>query len=72
VVYGDTDSLFVHLPGKTMAQAFDVGRTIAQAVTDANPKDVVLQFEKVSRRKGECRDPEGSKIIVYSFLPNNF
>jgi len=55
-----------------MAQAFDVGRTIAQAVTDANPKDVVLQFEKVSRRKGECRDPEGSKIIVYSFLPNNF
>lgn len=53
MVYGDTDSLFVHLPGKTMAQAFEVGRAIAQAVTDANPKDVVLQFEKVSGKRVE-------------------
>jgi len=47
VVYGDTDSLFVHLPGKSMAEAFAAGRAIATAVTDANPKDVVLKFEKV-------------------------
>jgi DNA polymerase zeta len=25
VVYGDTDSLFVHLPGKTKDQAFIIG-----------------------------------------------
>ena len=47
VVYGDTDSLFVHLPGCTKEEAFRAGRAIADAVTAANPKDVVLQFEKV-------------------------
>lgn len=47
VVYGDTDSMFVHLPGRNMKQAFEIGRAIAKAVSDANPKDVVLKFEKV-------------------------
>jgi hypothetical protein len=32
-----------------MAQAFQVGAAIAAAVTDANPKDVVLKFEKVRK-----------------------
>ena len=47
VVYGDTDSLFVHLKGRTRDQAFDIGEEIAQAVTDINPRPIKLKFEKV-------------------------
>jgi DNA polymerase zeta len=44
VVYGDTDSVFVHLPGRTRDQAFD----IADTITRMNPVPVKLKFEKVS------------------------
>lgn len=47
VVYGDTDSLFVYLKGRTREEAFDIGEEIAQAVTEANPRPVKLKFEKV-------------------------
>ncbi|KAJ5726189.1 C4-type zinc-finger of DNA polymerase delta [Penicillium malachiteum] len=47
VVYGDTDSLFIHLKGRTREQAFDIGEEIAQAVTDTNPRPIKLKFEKV-------------------------
>ncbi|KAL5332832.1 hypothetical protein BJX70DRAFT_97060 [Aspergillus crustosus] len=47
VVYGDTDSLFVYLKGRTRNQAFDIGEEIARAVTDQNPHPVKLKFEKV-------------------------
>jgi DNA polymerase zeta len=47
VVYGDTDSLFIHLKGRTRDQAFDIGEEIAEAVTKANPRPVKLKFEKV-------------------------
>ncbi|WVO13980.1 hypothetical protein L204_101605 [Cryptococcus depauperatus] len=47
VVYGDTDSLFVVLPGRTKEQAFKIGHTIADTVTAMNPKPVKLKFEKV-------------------------
>ncbi|KAL4739108.1 hypothetical protein BDV11DRAFT_188358 [Aspergillus similis] len=47
VVYGDTDSLFVYLKGRTRDQAFDIGEEIAQAVTNMNPHPVKLKFEKV-------------------------
>lgn len=47
VVYGDTDSLFVYLKGRTRDQAFDIGEEIAQAVTDLNPRPIKLKFEKV-------------------------
>ncbi|KAK2592648.1 DNA polymerase zeta [Conoideocrella luteorostrata] len=47
VVYGDTDSLFVHLHGRTRAQAFDIGNEIAKAITDMNPRPIKLKFEKV-------------------------
>ena len=47
VVYGDTDSLFVYLKGRTKDQAFDIGNEIAKAVTDVNPRPVKLKFEKV-------------------------
>nr|XP_018263770.1 DNA polymerase zeta subunit [Kwoniella dejecticola CBS 10117]OBR85928.1 DNA polymerase zeta subunit [Kwoniella dejecticola CBS 10117] len=47
VVYGDTDSLFVALPGRSKEQAFKIGNDIADAVTALNPKPVKLKFEKV-------------------------
>ena len=47
VVYGDTDSLFVYLKGRTKDQAFDIGNEIAKAVTNMNPRPVKLKFEKV-------------------------
>lgn len=47
VVYGDTDSLFVALPGRSKEQAFKIGYDIADAVTALNPKPVKLKFEKV-------------------------
>jgi DNA polymerase zeta len=47
VVYGDTDSLFVYLKGRTKDQAFDIGEEIAKTVTNMNPRPVKLKFEKV-------------------------
>ncbi|KAI9813853.1 MAG: DNA polymerase zeta [Thelocarpon impressellum] len=47
VVYGDTDSLFVHLPGRSKDEAFAVGEEMSRAVTDMNPRPVKLKFEKV-------------------------
>jgi DNA polymerase zeta len=47
VVYGDTDSLFVHLKGRTREQAFDIGEEIADTITKMNPRPVKLKFEKV-------------------------
>lgn len=47
VVYGDTDSLFVYLKGRSRADAFKIGDEIAKAVTDMNPRPVKLKFEKV-------------------------
>ncbi|KAF1841784.1 DNA polymeras-like protein zeta catalytic subunit [Cucurbitaria berberidis CBS 394.84] len=47
VVYGDTDSIFVYLKGRTRDQAFTIGEEIAAAVTAANPRPIKLKFEKV-------------------------
>ena len=47
VVYGDTDSLFVYLKGRTKDEAFDIGREIAKTITSMNPRPVKLKFEKV-------------------------
>ncbi|KAG8701368.1 DNA polymerase zeta [Ceratobasidium sp. 395] len=47
VVYGDTDSLFVYLPGRTKEEAFRLGNEIADTVTAANPPPIKLKFEKV-------------------------
>ncbi|USP82770.1 uncharacterized protein yc1106_10044 [Curvularia clavata] len=47
VVYGDTDSLFIHLKGRTKDQAFTIGEEIASAITAANPRPIKLKFEKV-------------------------
>ena len=47
VVYGDTDSMFVALPGRSREEAFRIGREIAATVTAQNPTPITLQFEKV-------------------------
>ncbi|KZT30383.1 hypothetical protein NEOLEDRAFT_1237658 [Neolentinus lepideus HHB14362 ss-1] len=47
VVYGDTDSLFIYLKGKTKDQAFRIGHDIADTITRMNPAPVKLKFEKV-------------------------
>lgn len=47
VVYGDTDSLFIYLQGKTKEQAFHIGYDIADMVTAMNPAPIKLKFEKV-------------------------
>jgi DNA polymerase zeta len=47
VVYGDTDSLFIYLKGKTKEQAFRIGHDIADTITSVNPSPIKLKFEKV-------------------------
>ncbi|GFS12492.1 DNA polymerase zeta catalytic subunit-like [Elysia marginata] len=47
VVYGDTDSLFIHFPGRTKDEAFVIGHEIADAVTAMFPSPMKLKFEKV-------------------------
>jgi DNA polymerase zeta len=47
VVYGDTDSLFVYLPGRSREEAFDIGEDIAETITGMNPPPIKLKFEKV-------------------------
>jgi len=47
VVYGDTDSLFVYLKGRTKDDAFRIGNEIAATVTNLNPRPIKLKFEKV-------------------------
>ena len=47
VVYGDTDSLFIYLPGRSKDDAFKIGHEISIAVSKANPDPIFLKFEKV-------------------------
>jgi DNA polymerase zeta len=47
VVYGDTDSVFVHLMGRTKDEAFRIGQEISDFITAKSPAEVVLKFEKV-------------------------
>ncbi|XP_064595699.1 uncharacterized protein LOC135462216 [Liolophura sinensis] len=47
VVYGDTDSMFIELHGRSKDEAFRIGQEIANTVTASNPKPIKLKFEKV-------------------------
>jgi DNA polymerase zeta len=47
VAYGDTDSMFVLVPGRSREEAFAIGEKIAEAVTNDNPHPVKLKLEKV-------------------------
>ena len=48
VVYGDTDSLFIYLPGKSKEDAFRIGHAMANTITSQNPRPIKLKFEKRS------------------------
>lgn len=47
VIYGDTDSLFILLEGRTKEEAFNIGRQMSSYITKLNPSPVTLKFEKV-------------------------
>ncbi|KAK4424650.1 DNA polymerase zeta catalytic subunit [Sesamum alatum] len=47
VIYGDTDSMFVLLKGRSLKEAFTIGQEIASAITEMNPTPVMLKMEKV-------------------------
>ncbi|SCV02514.1 LAME_0H02234g1_1 [Lachancea meyersii CBS 8951] len=64
VVYGDTDSLFVYLPGKSREEAFRYGKEMAIEVTACNPFPVTLKFEKVYH---PCVLVSKKRYVGYSF-----
>lgn len=47
VIYGDTDSIFVLLQGRSKEDAFKIGNEMADIVTKDNPIPIKLKFEKV-------------------------
>lgn len=47
MVYGDTDSVFVHLKGRSIESAFAIGKEIAEEITLMYPYPISLKFEKV-------------------------
>lgn len=47
VLYGDTDSVFVRLPGRSVQEAFRFGEEFCTFVTANNPPPVQLKLEKV-------------------------
>lgn len=68
VVYGDTDSLFVYLPGRTKEQAFRIGYDIADTITAMNPDPIKLKFEKV---RSAYRSPIiNSESCIQVYLPS--
>ena len=58
VVYGDTDSMFVLVPGRSRAAAFQIGAEIARNVTAANPTPVTLKLEKVRLHAGQAANAD--------------
>jgi DNA polymerase zeta len=49
VVYGDTDSIFIHFPNSSVDRAFKVGKEISEHITSQYPDPIFLKFEKVYR-----------------------
>jgi len=54
VIYGDTDSVFIKLPGRSVQEAFMFGEEFCKAVTESNPPPVQLKLEKVRRPYSAC------------------
>lgn len=47
VIYGDTDSMMLFLPGLSREKAFRMGKEIEQVITGLFPKPIEIKFEKV-------------------------
>lgn len=48
VLYGDTDSLFVQLKGRSLSSAFPIAYEMAKEITKLHPYPIELKFEKVT------------------------
>ena len=67
VLYGDTDSVFIVVPGRSVQEAFSFGEEFCKAVTDSNPPPVQLKLEKVSRNMA-IKEWNRAAQIFYSNL----
>ncbi len=47
VIYGDTDSIFFHLPGAKLEDCFEIGKNLAVELTKLFPYPMEMKFEKV-------------------------
>lgn len=64
VLYGDTDSLFVLVPGATKSEAFALGRRITEKAANMFPAPMKLQLEKVYM---SCFMVTKKRYVGYSF-----
>jgi len=81
VIYGDTDSIFIKMPGVTRARAIDLGKMLekrVQAALFADRPPMNMEYEKVfhpfliTRRKGYCgtkyeHDPAKGAVTAMGF-----
>lgn len=74
VVYGDTDSLFMYLPGRSKEDAFRIGREVAAHISSLFPDPIQLKFEKVyhpcvllskKRYVGNCFEYEAQQEATF-------
>ncbi|XP_059648523.1 DNA polymerase zeta catalytic subunit isoform X2 [Cornus florida] len=68
VIYGDTDSMFVLLKGRTVKESFQIGHEIASTITAMNPHPVTLKMEKVYH---PCFLLTKKRYVGYSFESPN-
>jgi DNA polymerase elongation subunit (family B) len=47
VIYAQTDSVFVHFPSASPAEAVSLGQQVAQLVTAQLPPPIELKYERV-------------------------
>lgn len=64
VVYGDTDSLFVQVPGATRREAFKVGEQIVKHAEKIFPAPMALKLEKVYQ---PCVLQTKKRYVGYSY-----
>eukprot|EP00178_Gracilaria_changii_P009222 TRINITY_DN270_c0_g1_i3.p1 TRINITY_DN270_c0_g1~~TRINITY_DN270_c0_g1_i3.p1 ORF type:complete len:1690 (-),score=200.37 TRINITY_DN270_c0_g1_i3:4125-9194(-) len=64
VVYGDTDSVFVQVPGVNREEAFNVGRRIVEYVENTFPNPITLKLEKVYQ---PCVLQTKKRYVGYSY-----
>jgi DNA polymerase zeta len=47
VLYGDTDSIFFHMPNYPLAETFGIGKQLSEEITRLFPYPMEMKFEKV-------------------------
>lgn len=73
MVYGDTDSLFIELPGRSLEEAHRIGKEMAATISKSCPPDVVLKFEKVTCAfvpNGSTEGVADSVSIFFNYAPS--